>query len=762
MKKSDLYSTVVIHGDDDEPDEYDDPSLPPLLQRLPKDFGAYDDGDEDDDLPPDEGDDKLGLGFPGTFVVKPDRSSPKRSSFGSPFLDLKRVSPRSSCRSESDDSYSTFIARSVAPRWTGGGDLRTSVASAPAPPPALTQQQRRKISVSSIPESITREDPTTKYELLHELGKGSYGSVYKARDIKTSELVAVKVISLGEGEEGYEEICSEIEMLQQCSHPNVVRYLGSYQGEDYLWIVMEYCGGGSVADLMNVTEEALEEYQIAYICREALKGLSYLHSIFKVHRDIKGGNILLTEQGEVKLGDFGVAAQLTRTMSKRNTFIGTPHWMAPEVIQESRYDGKVDVWALGVSAIEMAEGLPPRSTVHPMRVLFMISIEPAPMLEDKEKWSLVFHDFVAKCLTKEPRLRPNAPELLKHRFIEKCNYGASAMLPKIEKARQIRAKMAVQTHDHIPQIRGNIPEEKRVDVNENQRDTGLSKPQNFLFQESKNDALESSTRKADEIKIPGEGDFGTVIIHSEGEGDDEDTEAPVSDAKDYSAAHINYNSSFPSDLGGKAVELRAANTTLVNVPDMELNRDAVLQTIQESSPSARESPKQKLKMDNISQSHDQSISSKVADGDGLGSILKGTTGARKAFSVQDKLWSIYAAGNTIPIPFLKATDISPLALVSDNVLGGPEKSGGNALEAVQELFHGDGQAKKGRRGQNETPLPPCVYQRLSTSSTLLNLAQALVHHKTCYEEMPLQELQAAQEQQTIQNLCDTLRTILRL
>ncbi|KAF2607977.1 hypothetical protein F2Q68_00046133 [Brassica cretica] len=167
-------------------------------------------------------------------------------------------------------------------------------------------------------------------------------------------------------------------------------------------------------------------------------------------------------------GDFGVAAQLTRTMSKRNTFIGTPHWMAPEVIQENRYDGKVDVWALGVSAIEMAEGLPPRSAVHPMRtlyelfinirvvrlengglemlfkVLFMISIEPAPMLEDKEKWSLVFHDFVAKCLTKEPRLRPTADEMLKHKFVQRCKMGASAMSPKIEKSRQIRASMALQ------------------------------------------------------------------------------------------------------------------------------------------------------------------------------------------------------------------------------------------------------------------------------------------------------------------------------
>lgn len=199
----------------------------------------------------------------------------------------------------------------------------------------------RDRTTSPLAEDVAFENPSLKYELLNELGKGSYGAVYKARDRVTSELVAVKVISLTEGEEGYEEIRGEIGMLQQCNHPNVVRYLGSFQGRGYLWIVMEYCGAGSVADLMNITDEALEEQQIAYICREALKGLTYLHSIFKVHRDIKGGNILLTDQGEVKLGDFGVAAQLTRTMSKRNTFIGTPHWMAPEVIQENRYDGKV-------------------------------------------------------------------------------------------------------------------------------------------------------------------------------------------------------------------------------------------------------------------------------------------------------------------------------------------------------------------------------------------------------------------------------------
>lgn len=246
------------------------------------------------------------------------------------------------------DPYSTVVhkaAESFRKEPRGSLQRRESSSSAAAAGRKSTSGAHssdvRDRTTSPLQENVAFEDPSLKYELLNELGKGSYGAVYKARDLLTSELVAVKVISLTEGEEGYEEIRGEIGMLQQCNHPNVVRYLGSFQGEDYLWIVMEYCGGGSVADLMNITDEALEEQQIAYICREALKGLTYLHSIFKVHRDIKGGNILLTEQGEVKLGDFGVAAQLTRTMSKRNTFIGTPHWMAPEVIQENRYDGKV-------------------------------------------------------------------------------------------------------------------------------------------------------------------------------------------------------------------------------------------------------------------------------------------------------------------------------------------------------------------------------------------------------------------------------------
>lgn len=811
--KSDIYSTFVIHNDDDDDgetnrrrktasaeaqedpyatmkfkdnghddnddDEDEDSFLPPLLKRLPKDFGGGASMDYDDDE--DESGDF------GTMIVKNDRSRQRdRSSSGvaSPAgLTWKTgsSSQANALNDEDDDDgggFSTFVMRSTVRnseresvsgtmvRRTSGNDGGVGGGSTMERAIASMQgvgefgKQRKgsgssqneaittKVSTSSIPDSVIREDPTTKYELLNELGKGSYGAVYKARDYRTSEMVAIKVISLSEGEEGYEEIRGEIEMLQQCNHPNVVRYLGSYQGEEYLWIVMEYCGGGSVADLMNVTDEALDEGQIAYICREALKGLDYLHSIFKVHRDIKGGNILLTEQGDVKLGDFGVAAQLTRTMSKRNTFIGTPHWMAPEVIQESRYDGKVDVWALGVSAIEMAEGVPPRSSVHPMRVLFMISIEPAPMLEDKEKWSLYFHDFVAKCLTKEPRLRPAASEMLKHKFFEKWKVGSAAMFPKLEKARQVRASMALQVQTLAPAAAGDQEPMIASILNDEYGDTVPSRPQNMGAEEAAYISSHGTTRKlqrVDEVDNS-EGNFGTMIVHGDEFKTTQDT---------YSAS---YKTAFTSSTGGR---LSDPGVGSLKVGDMSTasfrGSGPTADTIQPALPSVSNSTEKNLKTKGTYRAQ-AGIGSDIGN-----STLKNETVSRK-FALQDKLWSIYAAGNTVPIPFLRATDISPIALLSDNVLGGMQQDTGGTgtVEALQELFGGDGQSKKGRRGINEMPLPPSICQRLTSSSTLMNLAQALAYHKMCYEDMPLQELQATQEQRTIQNLSDTLRTILRL
>ncbi|KAJ3440010.1 serine/threonine-protein kinase tao [Anaeramoeba flamelloides] len=249
-------------------------------------------------------------------------------------------------------------------------------------------------------------------KLIEELGKGSYGSVYKARQKGTGEIVAVKMISLEE-DEGLDDIKIEIEILKKCKHKNIVKYIGTYFKEETLWIVMEYCGGGSVSDLCQILEKGLTEQQIAGIMYGSLEGLNYFHSNRKIHRDIKGGNILLTDKGEVKLADFGVSAQLTKTMSKRNTFIGTPYWMAPEVIQDyQNYDSRADIWSLGITAIELAEIVPPRCDIHPMRVLFIIPKKEAPKLKDARKYSKEFHDFIAKCLVKNYEKRPKAKQLL--------------------------------------------------------------------------------------------------------------------------------------------------------------------------------------------------------------------------------------------------------------------------------------------------------------------------------------------------------------
>ncbi|KAL0860114.1 hypothetical protein ABMA27_010422 [Loxostege sticticalis] len=211
-------------------------------------------------------------------------------------------------------------------------------------------------------------------------------------------------------------------MMKDCRHPNIVAYYGSYLRRDKLWISMEYCGGGSLQDIYHVTGP-LTELQIAYMCRETLTGLSYLHSMGKMHRDIKGANILLTECGDVKLADFGVSAQITATINKRKSFIGTPYWMAPEVAAVERkggYNQLCDIWACGITAIELAELQPPMFELHPMRVLFLMSksgFKP-PALKERERWSAVFHSFLKLALTKNPKKRPTADKLLQHAFFQ--------------------------------------------------------------------------------------------------------------------------------------------------------------------------------------------------------------------------------------------------------------------------------------------------------------------------------------------------------
>ncbi|XP_070685142.1 mitogen-activated protein kinase kinase kinase kinase 5-like isoform X2 [Pempheris klunzingeri] len=303
---------------------------------------------------------------------------------------------------------------------------------------------------------ISTRNPQDDFEILLRVGGGTYGEVYKARNKQNGELAAIKVIKM-EPEDDFSIIQQEIVIVKSCKHPNIVAYYGSYIRANKLWICMEFCGGGSLQDVYHVTGPLFEP-QIAYICREMLQGLDYLHAQKKIHRDIKGANILLNDLGEVKLADFGISAQITATLARRMSFIGTPYWMAPEVAAveiKGGYNELCDIWSVGITAIELAELQPPMFDVHPLRVLFLMSksgYQP-PKLKDKSKWSSMFYNFVKAMLVRNPKKRPSASKMLSHMFLTQQCLNQELTLDLLEKYRHPeKLKSCLATEDEEMEV----------------------------------------------------------------------------------------------------------------------------------------------------------------------------------------------------------------------------------------------------------------------------------------------------------------------
>jgi serine/threonine protein kinase len=257
-------------------------------------------------------------------------------------------------------------------------------------------------------------------------------------DSRSNKQVAIKKMKLDD--ENSKLLAGEIHMMKSSNHPNIVNYLDSYIVKNELWVVMEYMANGMLTEWLEqygYGDCQMSETEIAFVCRETLKGLKYIHGMHRVHRDIKSDNILLGEDGGVKLADFGYAAQLTQQKAKRTTVVGTPYWMAPEVINGNDYDIKVDIWSLGIMVMEMAEGEPPYMEFPPLRALFLITTQGIPPLKEADKWSPEMRDFLSKCLTKEVSERPDASTLLKHPFLLKAGVPG-CLLPNIKKAQKIK------------------------------------------------------------------------------------------------------------------------------------------------------------------------------------------------------------------------------------------------------------------------------------------------------------------------------------
>lgn len=354
--------------------------------------------------------------------LSPGAATPPMGSAGSPKIDSKTPSPSApgkySASSTPLSSSSTRVKGSP-----GESAMVSKSASAKAPPGATPRRRDTKKGgmkdhevIEKLKTICTDADPTKLYRDFEKIGAGASGGVYTAYQVGSNVSVAIKQMNL-EQQPKKDLIINEILVMKESQHKNIVNYIDSFLHKGDLWVVMEYMEGGSLTDV--VTCNVMSEPQIAAVCKEVLEGLRHLHANQVIHRDIKSDNVLLSMHGDIKLTDFGFCAQIGESQAKRTTMVGTPYWMAPEVVTRKEYGPKVDIWSLGIMAIEMLEGEPPYLNENPLRALYLIATNGTPKIPDSDKTTSTFRDFLRTCLDVDADRRPDATQLMDHVFLKR-------------------------------------------------------------------------------------------------------------------------------------------------------------------------------------------------------------------------------------------------------------------------------------------------------------------------------------------------------